>query len=432
MKHLTDTIRAGLTHRREGEPYLSETPTAAALTALAELERLAGEPVARLHVTETDTYPDIDVEVINGTWLQPKMSPISVYVATPPAQQPHVPEADCLDTNSLFADFIAQHPGLREELKAMDEQQAEGISAFLRSEREGWEEREPKPQTKQALADALYALQVPHVACQDGLVTRCMCRKCVIKRGDEALAASQQAEAAPEMHDALCPALTGGDCTCTPPATIDKAWAQFCGGIGRGPDAPYPGMIEAFEAHYGQTFTDKDWRKETGVWAAAWKAAKAHGEAAPQQAEAVPDWNALCHSANEWADMAINGLQWLRNIVDGISDPKEALANMESCLKHCREVNDAPAVQNAVRVAAAPQQAEAVPAHRCTGAGDTALGTKADCPFCAAPQQAEAVPSDVVRDAERWRTFLATRPANTHEVINQAIDDAATKKGGGV
>lgn len=42
--------------------------------------------------------------------------------------------------------------------------------------------------------------------------------------------------------------------------------------------------------------------------------------------------------------------------------------------------------------AAAPKQAEAVPAHRCTGAGDTALGTKADCPFCAAPQQAEAVP----------------------------------------
>lgn len=97
-----------------------------------------------------------------------------------------------------------------------------------------------------------------------------------------------QAEAVTEMHDALCPALTGGDCTCTPPATIDKAWAQFCGGIGRGPDAPYPGMIEAFESHYGQTFTDKDWREETGVWAAAWKAAKAHGEVAPQQAEAVP------------------------------------------------------------------------------------------------------------------------------------------------
>lgn len=43
------------------------------------------------------------------------------------------------------------------------------------------------------------------------------------------------------------------------------------------------------------------------------------------------------------------------------------------------------------------------------------------------PQQAEAVPSDVVRDAERWRTFLATRPANTHAVINDAIDAAMAK-----
>lgn len=44
-------------------------------------------------------------------------------------------------------------------------------------------------------------------------------------------------------------------------------------GVGRGSDAPYPGMIEAFEIYYGQSFTDKDWRKETSVWAAAWRAA---------------------------------------------------------------------------------------------------------------------------------------------------------------
>jgi len=35
-------------------------------------------------------------------------------------------------------------------------------------------------------------------------------------------------------------------------------------------DAPYPGMIEAFEAHYGQSFTDKDWSNEASTWAAAW------------------------------------------------------------------------------------------------------------------------------------------------------------------
>lgn len=42
-----------------------------------------------------------------------------------------------------------------------------------------------------------------------------------------------------------------------------------------GPDAPYPGMAAAFEAHTGQSWTDPDWRQETAMWAAAWKAAKA-------------------------------------------------------------------------------------------------------------------------------------------------------------
>lgn len=87
----------------------------------------------------------------------------------------------------------------------------------------------------------------------------------------------QQLASVPEMHDAKCPALTGGSCECSEnPAFIDKPWARFCGTIGRGPDAPYPGMIEAFEQHYSQSFADRDWRNETSVWAAAWKAAKAH------------------------------------------------------------------------------------------------------------------------------------------------------------
>jgi len=78
----------------------------------------------------------------------------------------------------------------------------------------------------------------------------------------------------PEMHDAKCPALTGGDCTCNRHnPVVDKAWAQFCAGVGDGPNAPYPGMIGAFERYYGQSFADKDWREESAVWAAAWKAA---------------------------------------------------------------------------------------------------------------------------------------------------------------
>lgn len=66
-----------------------------------------------------------------------------------------------------------------------------------------------------------------------------------------------------------------------PTKTVDRAWSRFCGCIGRGPDAPYPGMIEAFESHYGQNFTDKDWRNEAGIWAAAWGYATRQAGAAP-------------------------------------------------------------------------------------------------------------------------------------------------------
>ena len=64
---------------------------------------------------------------------------------------------------------------------------------------------------------------------------------------------------------------------------IDRAWAQFCSGIGDSAQAPYPGMIRAFESYYSQSFADKDWRNESGVWAAAWKAAKADSAALAQE-----------------------------------------------------------------------------------------------------------------------------------------------------
>jgi hypothetical protein len=44
------------------------------------------------------------------------------------------------------------------------------------------------------------------------------------------------------------------------------------------------------------------------------------------------------HIANEWADMATNGIQWLRNIQDGISVPEEALKEMESNLARIRQL----------------------------------------------------------------------------------------------
>ena len=66
---------------------------------------------------------------------------------------------------------------------------------------------------------------------------------------------------------------------------VRKSWARFSNELHRSPDAPYPGMSEAFERHFSQSFTAREWRAESGVWAAAWKAAKNHGA---QPAPSVP------------------------------------------------------------------------------------------------------------------------------------------------
>lgn len=68
-----------------------------------------GEVVARLHVTSTDTYPDIKVEVLNGADLQPSMSPINVY--TTPQQPQSV--ADVLeDTIKIVRKHLTGRTGL--------------------------------------------------------------------------------------------------------------------------------------------------------------------------------------------------------------------------------------------------------------------------------------------------------------------------------
>lgn len=43
-----------------------------------------------------------------------------------------------------------------------------------------------------------------------------------------------------------------------------------------GTDAPFPGMAAAFEAHTGQSWADPNWRRDSAMWAAAWKAALLH------------------------------------------------------------------------------------------------------------------------------------------------------------
>lgn len=87
------------------------------------------------------------------------------------------------------------------------------------------------------------------------------------RMADEALAAAEAQQAEPVNE-----------------RVIDRTWARFCG-----PDAPYPGMIEAFETHYGQSFRDKDWRTEAACWAAAWHKAVlvANPQAEPVPVEAI-------------------------------------------------------------------------------------------------------------------------------------------------
>lgn len=98
------------------------------------------------------------------------------------------------------AALVAEVQRLRDAVAASHFTSADMASAAAQGFRDGVAsvpQAEAVPQTKQALKDALYALQVPHVACQVGLIARCMCRKCVVKRGDDALASTQQAEAVP-------------------------------------------------------------------------------------------------------------------------------------------------------------------------------------------------------------------------------------------
>ena len=89
---------------------------------------------------------------------------------------------------------------------------------------------------------------------------------------------------------------------------VDRAWNRFNKAISDGPDSPYPGMATAFETHYGQSWTDKDWRTETSVWAAAWKAALSkNANAAPQDDPKSVDCERCgltpeLHTPTHWCD----------------------------------------------------------------------------------------------------------------------------------
>ena len=116
--------------------------------------------------------------------------------------------------------------------------------------------------------------------------------------------------ASPEVHEPRCPALIGDRCSCEKyDVAVDDAWAQFCGLVGDVPNAPYPGMIPAFERYYSQSFADKDWRNEASVWAASWKAAKA------ALASPAPAPNALDAETVKDAER-LRGLHWATTLIE--------------------------------------------------------------------------------------------------------------------
>ena len=256
-----------------------------------------------------------------------------------------------------------------------------------------------------------------------------------------------------EMHEAMCPALTGGRCTCerNDPA-VDKAWARFCGGIGDGPDAPYPGMISAFERYYSQSFTDKDWRNEASVWAAAWKqalltAAAPTTQPAPQQEAPADELEEVLRERDDAEDF----INELLDEVLGADRPEWSSAyNRYDAMNDVRERITAlhkPAVDRAwTQFEAATKQPGDVVAYLDVGAGgyldlgtdlaDEALsrlpkgrhalviaGTYGIDGYVAAPQPsptaqaAESVPAE-----EREKERIAFKDAHRHLELDEVPD----------
>jgi hypothetical protein len=81
---------------------------------------------------------------------------------------------------------------------------------------------------------------------------------------NELLAATPAPSPAPVAQEA---ADTGAD------ERIERALGQFYMGVSDSDKTPYPGMAEAFEGHFGQSWQDRDWRQEASTWAAAWRKA---------------------------------------------------------------------------------------------------------------------------------------------------------------
>ena len=133
-----------------------------------------------------------------------------------------------------------------------------------------------------------------------------------------------------------------------PDESVRKAWARFSNELHRSPDAPYPEMSEAFERHFSQSFTDREWRVESGIWAAAWKAAKNHG------AQPAPSFADAYQGARE--DVAI----WKKRALEAEDLNRKFVAETNGPAYMGEPAQHAPSVQNTMLLTAAPALLEAL------------------------------------------------------------------------
>lgn len=87
------------------------------------------------------------------------------------------------------------------------------------------------------------------------------------------------------------------------------------------------------------------------------------------------------HLANDWAGTAYNGLQWLRNIKDGMPCLDEALTNMEKCVADMAK--RWPAATAPVSAAEPPEEVSEIRRGKCRRCGEiTHVNRASICESC--------------------------------------------------
>jgi hypothetical protein len=119
---------------------------------------------------------------------------------------------------------------------------------------------------------------------------------------------------------------------------------------------------------------------------------------APAVAPVTDEW----HCTNEWADMATSGLQWLRNVRDGVSTTGDAIANMEQLLAHCQQVGASqhPAVAPSASPAQGGEAALLAAAMKHPGVAELASVTAQQ------PSGDEALMRQALSDMQRARAYI--------------------------